>query len=123
MTLKEYEEFVESMFRQDLTTDQLIANMSMGLAGESGELIDLLKKDLFHNVPADATKLLLELGDTLFYVTALTILAKRKWAEDRRWSAGDAAVVFSVPNALRANVSKLRRRYPDKFVVGGGIRD
>jgi NTP pyrophosphatase (non-canonical NTP hydrolase) len=44
----------------------------MGLAGESGELIDIIKKHTAHGVPADAEKILLECGDVLWYLTFLS---------------------------------------------------
>lgn len=54
-----------------LTREQLIANFAMGLAGESGEAVDLLKKYLFHGQVCDRAKLISELGDVLWYWVAL----------------------------------------------------
>lgn len=41
---------------------------SFGLCGKSGEVADLIKKSFFHNHPFDKNKLLLELGDCLWYL-------------------------------------------------------
>jgi NTP pyrophosphatase (non-canonical NTP hydrolase) len=54
-----------------LNAQELKANFALGLAGESGEVADLLKKDLFHGKPADLEKLKLELGDVLWYLIAI----------------------------------------------------
>ena len=41
-----------------------------GLFGEAGEFVDAYKKMMYHNHPYDKNKLLLELGDVLWYNTA-----------------------------------------------------
>jgi NTP pyrophosphatase (non-canonical NTP hydrolase) len=43
----------------------------MGLAGETGELVDLLKKNLFHGHKLELAKAEKELGDVLFYVAGI----------------------------------------------------
>jgi NTP pyrophosphatase (non-canonical NTP hydrolase) len=48
-----------------------ISAYALGLAGEAGEVVDLLKKSWGHGHPLDVEKLKKELGDTLWYVTAL----------------------------------------------------
>lgn len=48
----------------------------MGLAGESGEFVDLVKKHLFHGKYLDREKALKELGDTRWYLEALAVAAR-----------------------------------------------
>lgn len=43
----------------------------MGLCGECGEAVDILKKNLFHGKELDKTELMLELGDILYYLVAI----------------------------------------------------
>lgn len=50
-----------------------ISAYALGLAGEAGEVVDLLKKSWGHGHPLDAEKLKKELGDTLWYVVALAL--------------------------------------------------
>lgn len=71
---------------------------ALGLAGESGEAADLVKKHLFHSHPLDRDKLLKELGDVLWY---LALLAN---------AAGS-----TLDEVAAANLAKLRARYPDGF--------
>jgi NTP pyrophosphatase (non-canonical NTP hydrolase) len=83
--------------------DQLIAPMAsfaMGLAGEAGEVVDLLKKHLGHGHDLDKVKLTKELGDVLWYVSAI--------AQSAGLDLGEIA---------HANVEKLRKRYPNGFSV------
>lgn len=85
--------------REDLAKDAL------GIVGEAGEVADLLKKHLYHGVDLDRAKLCKELGDVLWYLAALARHAG-----------------LSLNEVAQANISKLRARYPDGFVLGGGIR-
>lgn len=48
--------------------------MGLGIAGESGEVADYLKKVLGHGHDLDLMKLAKELGDVLWYVAALATL-------------------------------------------------
>lgn len=48
-----------------------LKNYLLGLNGECGELTDIFKKILYHGKEFDPTELILELGDILYYVTAI----------------------------------------------------
>lgn len=78
-------------------SDQLSIG-ALGLAGESGEAVDLVKKALHHGHPLDASKLAKELGDVLWYLAVLA-----------------AAIGYDLSAVAEMNVSKLRARYPDGF--------
>lgn len=60
--LDQYQEWVGQLCRTPVECS------IMGLAGEAGEVVDLLKKHLYHGKPLDREKLKLELGDTLWYL-------------------------------------------------------
>lgn len=98
MTGAEYQALAMRTARQDLTPEQRLINGAMGLCGESGEVIDLIKKQVFHGKAADRGALLLELGDVAWYL-ALT---------------ADALGV-SLDDIFQMNVDKLAARYPDGF--------
>lgn len=78
--------------------DATLPILALGVAGEAGEVADLVKKAFGHGHPLDFEKLAEELGDVLFYVAALA----------------DAAGA-SLSDVANFNVEKLRRRYPDGF--------
>lgn len=77
-------------------TDQTAALVygALGLAGEAGEVVELIKKSTAHGHPLDLAKVLLELGDTLWYITYLTEL-----------------LGYTLDDVLTANILKLRERY------------
>lgn len=101
MTGDEY----QNLSARTLDEDPSIAILGLGLTGESGEVADMLKKYIGHGIPLDNEKLLLELGDVMFYIASLcTVMG------------------FSLDEVMKANVVKLSKRYPNGFVEGGGIR-
>jgi NTP pyrophosphatase (non-canonical NTP hydrolase) len=75
-----------------------ILNYSLGLAGESGETVDLIKKFVFHNHDVNHEKLIRELGDVLWYVSALS-----------------TSFGYKLEDVAKINVEKLIRRYPNGF--------
>jgi NTP pyrophosphatase (non-canonical NTP hydrolase) len=75
-----------------------LACEGMGIAGEAGEVADLLKKHLFHGHPLDKDKLVKELGDVLWYVAALA-----------------SHLGVDLEEVARANIKKLEKRYPNGF--------
>lgn len=55
---------------QDATTDDYF----LGLVGEGGEVVDLLKKILYHKHPVDRDKLCKEFGDATWYIAAMATI-------------------------------------------------
>lgn len=78
--------------------DDDIATLCLGLAGESGEVCDIVKKYLGHGHTFDKNKLISELGDVLWYVARLA-----------------DSMGFLLSNVAESNIEKLRKRYPDGF--------
>lgn len=121
MTFKEYDKSVQRTMEQKQVVAEFatedksgpfwvdvpnVVYLSMGLTGEAGEATDLLKKSFFHGAPLDAEKLKKELGDVLYYISAL--------GYEFGWSLEEIA---------EGNNAKLQARYPNGFVLGGGIRE
>lgn len=73
----------------------------MGLSGESGEALDILKKTLFQGHPLDTEHLAKELGDVAWYL-----------------AVSADAIGYSLEDILQMNVDKLRTRYPNGFDSG-----
>lgn len=76
----------------------LLQNGVMGLCGESGECVDLVKKHLFQGHELDKEHLAKELGDVAWY---LAVTAE--------------AIGYDLNTILQMNVKKLRDRYPNGF--------
>lgn len=76
----------------------MVLNGVLGLAGESGECVDMLKKHLFQGHPLDKEHMAKELGDVAWY---LAVTAH--------------AIGYKLEDVLQMNVDKLRARYPKGF--------
>ena len=72
---------------------------ALGLAGEAGEVVELVKKHLYHGADLNVEKLQDELGDVLFYLALLCGCVPDQTLR---------GIAF-------ANVWKLRQRWPDHF--------
>ncbi|MCS4449153.1 nucleoside triphosphate pyrophosphohydrolase family protein [Clostridium botulinum] len=71
MNFKEYQEkALKTKGNYTDNIDQLI-NGVMGLTGESGEVIDIVKKYLYQGHHLDKDKIINELGDTLWYINLI----------------------------------------------------
>lgn len=69
MTPLDYQKAALRTLYPDLTTNERLGLCGLGLVGEIGEVMDLLKKFLYHRngKPLDVDKLKDELGDVLWY--------------------------------------------------------
>ena len=98
MTINEYQTLALRTLNPELSEKDVLINGVMGLCGESGEAIDLVKKHLAQGHPLDAEKLAKELGDIAWYL-----------AETAH------AIGYSLEDILQMNIDKLAARYPEGF--------
>lgn len=82
-----------------------IAVWTLGLCGESGEVAEKIKKWLGHGADLDIEAVKGELGDVLWYLSMLAHSLK-----------------IDLEDVASANIAKLKARYPNGFVPGGGVR-
>ena len=75
-----------------------ILNGLMGLNGEAGEAIDILKKHMFQGHELDKEHIAKELGDVAWYL-----------------AVSADAIGYDLEKIFQMNVDKLRKRYPDGF--------
>jgi len=76
MTPNDYQQAALRTAPSELSPDRLLLNGLMGLNGEAGEAIDILKKHLFQGHELDTAHMAKELGDVAWYlaVSAKAIL-------------------------------------------------
>ena len=97
MTLNDYQ-IQAARTMPNLPNDACELNMALGLAGETGELVDKIKKVVFHSHPFDRDAYAAELGDVLWYLAGLATVHG-----------------LLLSDVAAGNVAKLRRRYPVGF--------
>lgn len=100
MTINEYqtEALRTAAGMNHSNNDDILLNGVMGLAGESGECVDMMKKHLFQGHELDKEHIAKELGDVAWYI-ALSAYA----------------MGYDLETILQMNVDKLRKRYPNGF--------
>jgi NTP pyrophosphatase (non-canonical NTP hydrolase) len=96
-TLNEYQ---QATARTDSHTShrEAVLNFALGIAGEAGEIVDLVKKRMFHGHAMDKEKLKGELGDQLWYISRMA-----------------ARFDITLEEVAQGNIDKLKHRYPDGF--------
>ena len=98
MTINEYQKLAMTTLNPALDRKDVLINGVMGLCGESGEAIDIVKKWLAQGHELDKEKLAKELGDIAWY------LAETAWALE-----------IPLEEIFQANIDKLKKRYPQGF--------
>lgn len=81
-----------------LLENEQLASAALGIAGEAGEVADVIKKHLFHGHDLDRKKLLKELGDVRYYMEWILLL-----------------VNSTITEVEEMNTNKLMERYSDGF--------
>ena len=82
----------------DTTEERLILNGVMGLCGEAGECIDIVKKHMFQGHDLDVGKLVDEASDCLWYIASIA-----------------SGLGITMEDIAVHNVEKLKKRYPNGF--------
>ena len=98
MTINEYQQLAMVTLNPELSKKDVLINGVMGLCGESGEAMDIVKKWLALGHELDKEKLAKELGDIAWY------LAETAYALD-----------IPLEDIFQANIEKLKKRYPEGF--------
>ena len=68
MTINEYQKLAMRTLNPQLNKKDVLINGVMGLCGESGEAIDIVKKHLAQGHELDREHLIKELGDIAWYL-------------------------------------------------------
>lgn len=98
MTINEYQKEALRTSAMDYDHYGMIINGALGLAGESGEVADIIKKSVFQGHDLNPEHLAEELGDVAWY---LAVTAH--------------AIEYDLDTVLPMNIDKLKKRYPDGF--------
>ena len=98
MDVNEYQKLALKTLNPNLSKKDILINGVMGLCGESGEAIDIVKKHLAQGHDLNKEHLIEELGDIAWY------LAETAYALD-----------ISLEEVLKINIEKLKNRYPNGF--------
>ena len=98
MNPNEYQKLAMKTLNPSLTKKDMLVNGVMGLNGESGEVIDVVKKHMFQGHELDIDKIKKELGDVMWYVAEVC-----------------EALDLSMDEVMEANIAKLANRFKNGF--------
>ena len=104
MTVNEYQQLAMTTLNPALSKKDVLINGVMGLCGEAGEAIDIVKKHLAQGHELNREGLIKELGDVAWY------LAETAYALD-----------VPLEEVFQRNIDKLRARYPEGFDAKNSI--
>ena len=104
MTINEYQKLAMTTLNPQLSEKDVLINGVMGLCGESGEAIDIVKKWLAQGHDLDEDKLIKEIGDVAWYIAEIA-----------------TALGVTLEDVLTRNIEKLKARYPDGFTYADSI--
>ncbi len=98
MNVNEYQREAMTLLNPALTEKDVLMNALMGLCGESGEAIDLMKKHLYQGHDLDREMLVKELGDIAWYLAEAA-----------------TGLGIDLSEIMQRNLDKLHARYPQGF--------
>ena len=104
MNINEYQKLAMTTLNPALEQKDVLINGVMGLCGESGEAIDLVKKHLAQGHELDTERLAKELGDIAWYLAETA-----------------TAIGYDLDDILQMNLEKLKKRYPEGFTVDHSV--
>lgn len=98
MNFEQYQDAAKRTLKRGESQQFDLNHMALGVAGEAGELVDCIKKHTVYGKKMDFDNLAEEIGDALWYLANICNIMT--------WSLEDMA---------RENISKLQKRYPEKY--------
>ena len=75
-----------------------LLHATLGIAGESGEIVDAVKKHVIYNKELDIVNMREEIGDVMWYIALVC-----------------RTLEFDLEEILQENINKLMTRYPEKY--------
>ena len=98
MTFNEYQDKAMTFLNNKLSKKDVLINGVMGLCGESGEVIDIVKKHHAQGHELDKEKIIEELGDVCWYIAEIAYVLDVK-----------------LEDVFEGNINKLSKRYKNGF--------
>lgn len=94
----EFNEYQKKANKTLLGNEQVLTNCALGLAGESGQVVNLVKNYTFRGADLNKEQLTKEMGDVLWYLSQVA-----QWAD------------IPFEEVAQKNIKDLAKRYPHSF--------
>lgn len=102
--LEAYPVIVNFTRNKNISPIEELKNYLLGLNGECGELTDIFKKVLYHGKEFESIDVMLELGDILYYLTAICNILN-----------------IDITEIMLNNNAKLMQRYKDGYSINSSL--
>lgn len=119
MNLSTYQELAKRTATHPDPNADMYELMALGLIGETGEVVDLIKKHKFHGVPMDVEKLKKEVGDCLWYFVNAHTLGDQCLHESGDVNHFDAIYLSGWASDLASDLVEHHKvsRYPAEYYL------
>ena len=94
----DFDQYQNAAKRTLYGNEQVLTNCALGLSGESGQVVDLVKNYTFRGRKLDRQQLIHEMGDVLWYLSQIA-----EWAD------------IPFDEVAKTNINELNKRYPQGF--------
>jgi len=94
----EFNDYQRAANRTLYGNEQVLTNCALGLAGETGQVVELVKRYTFHGQDMDHDALVKEMGDVLWYLSQVA-----QWAD------------IDFDEIAQDNIQRLNDRYPNGY--------
>lgn len=104
MDANKYQQLAGRTINRSLSNQGILINGVMGLCGEAGEAIEIVKKHLGQGHDLDIRQLASELGDVAWYLAETA-----------------TAIGYKLEDIFQMNIDKLQKRYPEGFSTDNSV--
>lgn len=104
MRFNKYQELAQKTARKEINLKDRLVVAGLGIAGEAGEVAELIKKHIGQGHDLDKKNLIKELGDALWYIAELC-----------------EVLDTDIGTVAKLNIDKLEKRYPQGFETNRSI--
>ena len=94
----EFDDYQKAAKRTLYGNEQVLTNCALGSAGETGQVVDLVKNYTFRGKNLDRQELIHEMGDVLWYLSQVA-----EWAN------------IPFDEVAQTNIKELNKRYPHGY--------
>jgi NTP pyrophosphatase (non-canonical NTP hydrolase) len=98
MDFNEYSKAAKRTIKENMKDSEMFTEGCLGASGEAGELLEHLKKHMFHGHPLDYVYIEKEIGDVLWYLNEIAL-----------------SISSDLETIAMTNIDKLSKRYPEGF--------
>lgn len=104
MCIKKYQEETKRTLNHQSSDKDRLGELGMGLSGEVGELVNIIKKKIYHQHNIDLKDIKEEIGDILWYLSNIANEYK-----------------IDLTEVMQENIDKLQKRYPKGYTKKDSI--